>query len=228
MRITTRLATAGESGFLSMPAMRHPAEFYAKDGRIDQALAREDLANTPGVQIASDDRGDTISFAVELLDRMRRCMHGLMSHNSDVKYASPKEGEKKTSAQRKFDRGRVTFVRVDIRRSANPSGFRVKLSATNPKEVVGRSEEFARIYAQAFADNIVAIADALSEEQPGIAVVTQEGEGCEGVFAAARKRNDRVAANMRHENCPNRVNGYCSPCKPDCELYCKGKCQYED
>jgi len=233
MRIVTRLATAGESGFLSMPALRHPAEHYAKDGRaLDQDAVRREFAQTPGIQMSSDDAGDTLSFAVELLDRMRRCMNGLMKVKSDVSYAtvrhSPDEPPPpKTAAQRRFDKGRTTFVRVDIRRNGQAPGFRVKLSAMNPKEVVGRSEEFAQIYAQAFADNIVAIADALAEEQPGTVVVMQEGEGCEGVFAEARKRNDKVLAQMRHADCPNRINGYCSPCKPDCELYHNGKCKYD-
>jgi len=234
MRITTRLATAGEAGFLSMPALRHPAEHYAADGRLDEGLVRRELDGTPGVQISSDDGRDTLSFAVELLDRMRVAMENHMRASAGttrVETGPAGQGvplAQRTTAQRRFDKGKLAFVRLDIRRNGQVPGFRVKLSATNPRNVVGRSEEFARIYAQTFADNIVAIADALKAEGSGLVVVMQEGEGCEGVFARARERNDRQAARMRHVACPNRMGDYCSPGVPTCELYRDGRCLYNN
>jgi hypothetical protein len=231
MRITTRLSTAGEAGFLSMPALRHPAEHYAVDGRLDEGRVRRELDGTPGVQISSDDGRDTLSFAVELLDRMRVAMERHMQTNSGTTrvdttgHGTPPA--QRTTAQRRFDRGKLTFVRLDIRRNGQVPGFRVKLSATNPRNVVGRSEEFARIYAQAFADNVVAIADSLKEES-GLVVDMQEGEGCEGVFVRARERNDLQAARLRHVTCPNRTGGYCSPCVPTCALYKDGRCLYNN
>jgi hypothetical protein len=228
MRITTRLATAGEAGFLSMPALPHPVDHYMADGKFDQDAVRRDLANTPGVQMSSDDAGDTLSFTAELLDRMKCSMANHMRTHSETKPAGHGPDAPKTAAQRRFDKGRLTFVRVDIGRLV--TGFRVRLSATNPRNVVGRSEEFARIYAQAFADNIVAIADALQEESRHVNVTLQEGEGCEGVFAEARRRNDLLAAKARHTSCPCRKAGYCSPSKPECELYNKenGRCRFDE
>lgn len=222
MRITTRLATAGESGFLSMPMMRHPAEHYMLGPRmLDESAVRREFADHQGITMSSDDDRGTLSFAVELLDRMRKSMSRYMEKSDDVKQTG--DGAPKTAAQRRYDKGRTTFVRVDISRRVD--GFRVRVSAANPKGIVGRSEEFARIYAQAFADNVTAIADSLAEE--GVKTVLQDGEGCEGVFAESRRRNDRWAAKLRHENCPKRVNGFCSPSEPGCELYRNGKCMYD-
>jgi hypothetical protein len=146
-------------------------------------------------------------------------MSRYMEKSDDVKQAG--DGDPKTAAQRRYDKGRTTFVRVDISRRAD--GFRVRVSAANPKGIVGRSEEFARIYAQAFADNVTAIADALADE--GVKTVLQDGEGCEGVFAESRRRNDLWAAKARHADCPNHHAGYCSPVKPECELFNNGKCR---
>ena len=222
MRITTRLATAGESGFLSMPMMKHGAEHYMLGPRsLDEAAIRREFADNPGITMSSDDDRDTLSFTVELLDRMRKSMSRYMDRTDDVKpvdAATPK-----TAAQRRYDKGRTTFVRVDIARVVG--GFRVRVSAANPKEVVGRSEEFARIYAQAFADNVTAIADALAEE--GVKTVLQDGEGCEGVFAESRRRNDLWAMKLRHMDCPRRINGFCSPSEPGCEMYRNGRCLYD-
>ena len=219
---TTRLATAGESGFLSMPMLRHPAEHYMLGPRkLDESAVRREFADHQGITMSSDDDRDTLAFTVELLDRMRKSMARYMEKNDDVKQAEG--GAPKTAAQRRYDKGRTTFVRVDIARIA--SGFRVRVSAANPKEVVGHSEEFAQIYAQAFADNVTAIADALADE--GVKTVLQDGEGCEGVFAESRRRNDRWAVKIRHENCPKRINGFCSPSDPGCELYRNGRCVYD-
>lgn len=226
MRITTRLATAGEAGFLSMPALRHSADHYMAGGKFDQDAVRRDLANTPGVQISSDDAGDTLSFAAELLDRMKRSMAEHMRRHEETKPAERGPDAHKTAAERRFDKGRTTFVRVDIGRLV--TGFRVRISASNPRNVVGRSEEFARIYAQAFADNVVAIADALRAEASKTLVTLQEGEGCEGVFAEARRRNDLWAAKARHVACPNRMGDYCSPGVPACELYRDGRCRFNE
>ena len=224
MRITTRLATAGEAGFLSMPAMRYPAEHYAReDGHLDEAAVRHELGDHPGIVMSSDDNAATLAFTVELLDRMKRSMGRLVETSSTVNTA-PTSGPK-TSAQRRFDKGRVTFVRVDIK-ALGAGGFRVKLSAANPKEVVGRSEQFAELYAQAFADNLVAISDSLAEQQTPVELI--EGEGCSGAFDKARERNDRVIAFARHQDCPNRHNGYCSPSTPGCELYHNGRCLFEE
>lgn len=222
MRITTRLATAGESGFLSMPMMRYEAEHYMLDSRrLDEAAVRREFADHSGITMSSDDGVDTLSFAVELLDRMRKSMARHMDKSGDVRQADA--GTPKTAAQRRYDKGRTTFVRVDIARVVG--GFRVRISADNPKEVVGHSEEFARIYAQAFADNVTAIADSLAEE--GVKTILQDGSNCEGMFAESRRRNDLWAAKLRHESCPKRVNGFCSPSDPGCELYRNGKCMYD-
>jgi len=228
VRITTKLSTAAAQGFLSMPALREPAAAYTLGARtLDEAKVRKELANHEGIQMSSDDDRDTLSFAVELLDRMKTAMARHMETDKGTHEVARDDPQPKSAAQRRFDKGRMTFVRVDIRRN-DGGGFRVKLAATNPKQIVGSAEEFARIYAQAFADNIQAIADSLADEH--VPVVLQEGEGCAGVFAEARKRNDLWAAKCRHPTCPNRCAGYCSPQVRDCGLYNPdgGFCRYYD
>lgn len=227
MRITTKLATAGEkSGYLSMPAMSHPASYYTLGDRgLDEDKVRRELNDHEGIQISNDDDRDTLSFSVELLDRMKTAMARLMERDSEVRPV--RKGDKKTTAQRRFDRGMFVFVRVDVRRNGG-GGFRVAVSASDPKGVVGNAAEFARIYSQAFADNILAIADSLKKE--GVPVVLIEKEGCAGVFARARVRIDHQILCERLEKCPCRHGVQCSPVQRNCELFNKdtGRCRFAD
>ena len=223
MRLTIRVATAATSGFMAIPAMPHPAEDYVlADGRLDMEAAVNDLRRTSGVLMSSDDNASTLAFTVELLDRLKRSLHSLMEYSDSVREAT--DTGKTLPAQRRFNKGRVSYVRVDIR-LRGAGGFRAKLSAANPKGVVGHSEEFARAYAQAVADNLVALSDALLEQQTPVEL--QEGEGCAGVFEEARRRNDMLMTRLRHKDCPNRHNGYCSPSTPACELYHNGRCMFD-
>lgn len=230
MRITTKLSTAGSSsGYLSMPSLPYPADDYVILGsegqRMDEERVRQDLARSPGISMSSDDDLGVITFAVELLDRMRVSLNSLMAKDPGVKKTS--SDSPKTRAQKRFDRGQVAFVRVDIRR-AGGKGYKVFLSATDPLGVVGHAREFAEIYAQAFADNIIAIVDEL--QPTGTAVTLIEREGCEGVFDYARRRNDFMVMKHRHANCPNRYGCQCSPAQPTCELFNQktGRCRFCD
>ena len=223
MRLTIKVATAATSGFMAIPVLPSPAEYYVRDnGCLNEAAVIHDLGHTPGVLMSSADGIPVLAFTVELLDRLKRSLRRLAETDPSVREVDAGAGHR-LPAQRRFDKGRIAYVRIDIR-LRGAGGFRVKLSAANPKGVVGCSEEFARIYAQAVADNLVALADALGEQQT--AVELQEGEGCDGVFAKARERNDRIIAEQRHQDCPNRHNGYCSPSPPECELYRNGRCLF--
>lgn len=227
MRITTRLATAGSAGFMSMPVLPRPAESYVNDEvGVDEAAIRRDMADTPGVQFSSDDRGDTLAFTVELLDRMKSLMNGKIAADCGVSKAGG-DG-RKSAAEHRFARGKFAFVRVDVGRVRG--GLRARISTANPRNAVGQTEQFAGIYAQAFADNLVDMAESLATH--GVHVEVVEGDGCTGVVAEAKARLAAAATMARHAECPGHrhetPNGLmCAPCVFSCELYRDGRCTYK-
>lgn len=225
MKITAFVATAGAGGFMGVPCLPFPGEHYIHpDGTFDEAETRRALAGTKGVQFSSKDNRASLMFTVEFLDRTRLSMDRLMANEPGVRKKQATDTEM-TRAEQKYEKGKIAYASVTIR--ASGTGLHAIVSAKNPKEVVGGTELFAKLYAQTFADNLVAIADAMKEAQD-IPVILEEGEGCEGVLAAARERNDTQARRNRHEFCVNRVHGYCSPSNPACECYRKGgKCEFE-
>ncbi len=224
MRITTRLSTAGEAGFVSMPVMPRPADAYIHDGAIDEAAIRRDLGGSRGVQFSSGDTRATLAFAVELLDRMKSLMNERVADDCGL---SLPDG-RKSSAERRFDRGKIAFVRVDVGEVAD--GLRVKVSAEDPRMVAGLAGEFAKTYAQVFADNVLDMSDGLGE--CGCHVRLVEGDGCAGVFAEARRRLDEAVVMARHAECPDHrretpAGLMCAPCVFSCELYRDGRCTYK-
>ena len=224
MRITSRFSCAAMGGFMSIPMMAHEMSWYYPNGELDMGRVRSELSEHPTFTLSSDDNRAVYAFAIEFLDRVRIMMDRFMSTHKGIRLSDGTQP--KTSAEKRFEKGRFTFVRVDIRIRMSDGSFRIKLEAANPKNVVGNAEEFARIIAQAYADNLLELKDEFEKEKVKVELV--EGEGCKGIFARSRERNERLRILEEHKDCKNRIGGQCSPCNFNCELFANGRCRYEE
>ena len=230
MRIVAKIATAGVAGLSRFPvANAEIDECLTPDGRLDEAKARAAL-NCEQVQIASTDDRRVVAFSLEYLKQMRSVVERLAENiNAQGEVAASVTDEKgcRTEAatpgdracERRMKKGRFAFCRTDITSCAD--GIHVKLTVQNPREVVGHTESFAYEFAVMCARILIY----LKAEIATTDIVLIEGEGAQGVYDDARKLNRRDDLRKLRAQCPNRVNGYCSPCKPDCPLFCNGKCK---
>lgn len=226
MRITIRMSTAAESGFMSVPLLKEPGEAYFKNDCLDETKVRKELGNHPCVQFSSEDNVATLAFTVEVLDRLKLSLNNFIEKSGGCARISDKEAEP-TAAMRRFDKGKFAFTRLDI--SLKRQTVRARVSVQNPRNCVGGTEIFAGFLAQAVADNLLEVKDEFIRDGADFGIELVEGDGCEGIFARSRVRNDLCAARARHKTCPNRVEGtdMCSPCQFSCELFREGgKCGY--
>jgi len=230
MRIVAKIATAGVAGLSRFPvANAEIDECLTPDGHLDESKARAAL-NCEQVQIASTDDRRVIAFGLEYLKQMESIVRHLAENiNAQGETTAAVTDEKgcRTEAvtpgdracERRMKKGRFAFCRTDITSCAD--GIHVKLTVQNPREVVGHTESFAYEFAVMCARILIY----LKAEITTTDIVLIEGEGASGVFADAAAMNRRDDLRKLRDGCPNRVNGYCSPCKPDCPLYANGKCK---
>lgn len=241
MRITARIATAGQAGMSRFPVPSKTVDECKKpDGTLDDGLVSQAL-NCEGVMSSSDDNLAVKAFTLEYLKQQRSVVERL----AETGYGSvATEGDEQTSVhttaktrldascERRLAKGRCAFVRSDI--DMRQGRIRVRLSYANPREVVGYTEEFAGYYAEMCARILVYLRaefKRLSNQE----ILLVEGENCAGIFKRAEDANDwfdrRDAAradverrNAKRRSCPSMVNGYCSPSNPKCECYLNGRC----
>lgn len=225
MRLTYKFSTAGASGMAKMPMLRHDGEWYlGPDNMLDDAKVRTELRDHSQVMFSSDDDRTVITFAVEFMDRVKLSWQRRMEDKTSglTEVANKPSGTPLTTAEKRMENDRVCYVRVDI--GSVTGAIRVKLSVGNPRNTVGHSEEMAGYVAQTFADTLTAIRDDLNGIGGGVVFV--EGDGCEGMFAKSVERNRLAFLREKLWDCPNRINGYCSPCKPECEFCKNGRCEW--
>lgn len=221
MRLTFKVSTAGQGGFMEIPLLpRDGAAYSDGKGGLREEEVRRDLSRSPGVLFSSADGPCVLAFVAEFLDRTRLSFARLMEQNPD--FTRKEDGEASTPSERRMKRGKFAGVRVDVSYS-RLTGYRVALAISNPHDAVGDTDSFARILAQTFADTLVAIRDDLTDVPSGMFRFV-EGKGCAGVFTAAVRRLAAAEANARREKCRNRVGDFCSPIDPDCDCYRNGKC----
>lgn len=237
MRITFRVSTAGRSGFMRLPLLAAPADSYFTDDVLDEARVRGELGRLDCVQFSGDDDRGVMVVVIDILDRVKAALDGLAGLDR------VRKDDAATPSEERMDRGRFATVRLDVSRRAD--GYRIALRVSSPNDVPGRGAlRFAETFAQAVADNVVAVRDDTAadrrEGDPGIRFTLVEGEGCEGVFGRAEKRNAhallareyraKYGACERRHDCRTREGlKLCSPCRFDCPCFRDGgTCGYED
>ncbi|MBO7685249.1 MAG: hypothetical protein J6V72_02625 [Kiritimatiellae bacterium] len=223
MRIVTKIATAGVSGLSRFPAPNATIdECCNADGKLDFAKARKALDCE---QITTSDRDDlaVVAFALEYLKQLEGAVRRLSANPAngartmDVRTAPATPEDRRT--ERNMAKGRHAYVRLDVTNCLD--GLHVKLSVQNPHNVVGGALRFARDYAVMCAQILLYLRGAVTLRK----IVLIEGEGASGVFAEAAEIERCRDLRRKRTECPRRVNGYCSPCQPDCPLYENGRCK---
>lgn len=223
MRLSFKLASSAKEGYMALPLLKHGAEYYATaKNLLDENKVRHELRDNPAVQFSSDDGMAVLTIAVEFLDRTKRSLKELECR--EVGFNEKNAGQKASTAERRFARGKFACVRVDISYKSNC--YRVKIATGNPNEAVGEVEIFAGFLAQVFADTFTAIKQDLASAGTVVGFRFVEGDGCAGIFEKSVSRIDTMAARDAKRNCPNRVGGYCSPCDPKCRFFHGGQCMW--
>lgn len=233
MRITSRIATAGEAGLSRFPVAKCTMdEMCNKKGSIDEAKARKAL-DGEGITWAKDDDILVIAVAAEFLSQQRSVIEGMAKDSKEMNASLKSERDPfspKDPCERRMAKGRFAFVRVDITRQTSKNACRVKLGYANPRNVVGETENFAHDFAVMQARILVYIATEMANV--GTKIILEEGDNAKGIFREAewRNRKEQVVKsletmNEKRETCPNRKVNLCSPIKPKCGCYHCGRCE---
>lgn len=237
MRMTFSMSTARKEGFMRLPLLDASADSYFNEGVLDEARVRRELGRLDSVQFSGDDDCGVMVVVLDILDRVKTALDNLAGLDRVQK------DDATTPSEERMERGRFATVRLDVSRRLD--GYRVAIRVSSPNEIpVKGSVDFARLFAQVIADNVVAVRDDVAADRkandPDIRFTLVEGEGCEGIFAKAEKRNahallvkkykDKYAACERRHDCRTHEDlKLCSPCLFDCPCFRDGgRCAYDD
>lgn len=230
MRITAKIATAGEAGLSRFPCPNAEIdECLGPDGRMVEAKVRLALG-CEQVQIGSKDGLPTLAFTMEYLKQMRSVVESLARKINEnggfeagvidekgVRTEGSTDGDRR--CERNMKKGRFAFFRTDVTDCLD--GLHVKLSVQNPRAVVGNAENFAREFAVMCARILLY----LQGEITSTPIVLIEGDGCQGVFSEAGEQERIGALVRRRAECPRLAKGrFCTPIDPSCPLYRNGEC----
>lgn len=237
MRLTMRVSSAGDRWMARFPAIDKPVkDFTDEHGKVDVGPIDDyyRMCGPEFVQLNSeDDRGVKVA-AYEFLWQLSCCIKHLETqqdgHDCKVVAETPKD----RCLERKMNRGKFGFVRLDFDRLGKEGFVRMRVGVGNPKDVVGDVVKSARTFAVDCVRIMTHIDNGLREGSKGEArIIIQERTNDEsvGIIDDARLR-DRLqdeekslkALEEKRSGCPNRVNGYCSPVRKDCELCRRGLC----
>lgn len=213
MRLTTKIATSGISGLSRFPTPRATFDQCLNEqGRLDPIKARHAL-NCEQIQIGSNDDIPCMAFTFEFL----RQMEAVSSHFEPKAKLDTKN---EARCERNLKKGRYAFCRTDI--TSCLDGIHVKLSIHNPREVVGNTENYARIFGVFCARILLYLKSSITTTT----VHLLEGEGAEGIYEEGQMEEQRAVNARKRKTCPNRKNGcFCSPIDKTCPLYENGKCR---
>lgn len=223
MRLTTKIATSGVSGLSRFPTPRATFdECLGPDGRLDMTKARVAL-DCEQIQVGSNDDLKCLAFTFEYLRQMRSVANHLDPDNASTKevpLANAPRQSGETRCERNMRKGRYAYCRTDI--TSCQDGIHVKLSVQNPKEVVGVTENFARMFAIMCARILLYLKDNISTTTLHLI----EGEGAKAIYEEAFAEEEKCALARKRKSCRRLKNGcYCSPIDVSCPLYCNGKCK---
>lgn len=205
---------------MSVPLLKEDGTAYFTENGLNENKVRAELRDHPCIQFSSDDNAATLAFTVEVLDRFKISLNRFIEKSKGT--ARHTDGMTVTPAMRRFDKGRYAFMRLDI--SLKGRSLRARISVQNPRNAVGGTELFARVLAQGLADNLLEVKDEFARGKDCVQVELVEGDGCEGIFAESRVRNDLALARSRHTTCQYRdpLTKLCMPCQFGCELFREG------
>jgi len=224
MRITTRIAAAADRSYTRIPfPSADLADCLNEAGKIDRIKAQLAFVGGDGdyqpFTHSSDDDDCVYLAALTLMEQLHDAFHAAAERNdTDVNVGAVTRQDERL--ERNMGRGRYVIVRQDICRTLD--GVRVNLSVGNPHNVVGQAEQEAWCYAATVIQLWLRIADQVKW-------LRVECRDRPEIVAEARERNRRAELRREYAVCPSRVNGYCSPVRPQCPLFgAKGVCRYAE
>ena len=230
MRLTFHVTTSGDCWTVDVPRVTL-ADCYPKDEQgveqFDESAFRRQVAGSPRVMIASDDRGPVCAFAAMLLASI-----GAWLDDNDKFDGSREMQRVNATFQSRVRRERFAAVRVDL---AN-ARVEWKGRTLNTVRVRVRHAELANVGSPFEVDAAMMVADFCNEysrrfvergdpplvfspETEALLAALHERTECER--EAERVKN----ANINRHKCERLVNGYCAPCKFDCPHFKAGKCE---
>ena len=233
MRITAIIATAGEEALSVFPVANCSIEEMCTNGAFDESKARKALSS-PGITWSSNDCRPVIAFAAELMKQQHSVLANMsVKHHENMTLSNAVLDNPKDKCQRNYLKGRYAFVRVDINWLSQSNTTKVTLSYDNPKDVVGTCIDFAHDYAVMTARILLYLYRELNGKNSDYNIILAAGKNCEGLYHEAAwmdARDDekkRIAEiNKDRETCSRRINNcYCSPIRPECPCYRRGKCE---
>ena len=227
MRITTKIASAGDTYLGRFPVLPCTIdELKDESGGVDHGKMLAALKDYREFITWSnrDDRG-VVALAVEFIRQMESTAKGMAAdEETDARVECKKSVD--FSLERKMDRGRFGFCRIEFDRHGGQ--LRARVGISNPKGVVGTVKLSCRRFAVYAARVLRYMARELQPEVKLIlegvgdaADVFEEAEWIDGKQAA---RSEVDSANEKRKTCERCVGGYCSPSDPSCRCYAYGKC----
>lgn len=227
MRITLKITSAGDCWSFNVPRI-DLAKCYPKDAdgaeQFDEAEFRRQVKDHKAVQFSSEDRGPVCAFAAMLLSSLGEWL----GENSMGESAERDRAVK--SISRRSRRGAFMFVRVDLKNEIVEHEGNMKRTVAvdirySDNGVVASDRydhecallvaEFCSTFSKRFVENgdpplvmkkTIAMSDLILE------------------LKARRREREIEEANKSRLWCERHKLGFCSPIKPSCPHYCKGKC----
>ena len=231
MRMVARIATAGVSGLSRFPVMETTIEECLNEkGELVESKIRAAL-NIEGVTFSSKDNLPVMHFCAEFMKQVRSVVDQMAKKDgSNVRTGATSECDSKCDRRR--GKGLFAYVRVDV--DFVGDHLRARLGYSNPKNVVGFTELFAKDFAEMCARILNYMAGEFARVA-GIKVELVGGENCEDIYEEARQTEDWIARKKeavkerdalaeKREHCPYRRLGFCSPVQVGCPCLKDGYC----
>jgi hypothetical protein len=227
MRITTKIASAGDTFLGRFPVLPCSIdELKDEKGGIDmgKVLAALREYDSTITWSSSDDLG-VVALAVEFIRQMESATKKLdQDEEADVRTQCEKAVDR--SLERKMDRGRFGYCRIEIDRHGGR--LRVRIGISNPKGIVGTVDfscrRFAVYAARILRYMAVELGPEVGLELVGLGAAEDVFEEAAWLHAKQLADDEIREHNARRGTCVRRLGHYCSPSDPNCPCYCDGKC----
>lgn len=232
MVITFKSTPGGEGDYLTKFPLFESIDAVKTDGRIDDGKVRRELREWVdlGYITFGDDNHAVLSLAVEFLRQLTSVSQSSDKDAETRAHLGP-QSKHDSIMEKRYARGQFAYTRVKI--TSNANGIRVRVSAENPKEVVGSAMKSVRDFA-AYICRIFMYLKREIEKDVGRELIRLEGEGTNAdIFDYAdfirlrRLELDRVdELNAKRSSCPNmRAGNLCSPSDFGCKCFARGFCE---
>lgn len=230
MRITARIMAAGECWRPRWPRIDLVKCFPKVDGKefFDEDEFRRQVKDNPMIQLSSDDKGTPCAFGAILI----ASVNDWLDDNDKSNDGERTRERIKKRLDRQLERGRVSFVRVDISGKAIEWEKRIvkvaKIKITTDDKGVIEVHKYERDFAMIIADFVRCYSKRYVDRGDPPLMIAEE------TALLMKELHERTVEAERHERirklngerrfCKSHCHGFCSPPKFDCPCYKNGRC----